>query len=1285
MRIIKLITLVCCISVSFSVQGGTWCKTVNPTLVIWGELHYDHKPKDCPDEYAAELINWKPYTMENEISPDVAKELLKLPADGGLSDLEEEYPSLNNRLREFYGDENPPLVQDIMRDLIFLESIQDDIQTWEEKSEKGGSFSEVYTTAQSIATDYQEYLTERKVSSVFGAVILSTLEGTINGEIEGKIKEIAKDQFLHTGYKVEPTKLIKGLATSFVKDVVKIGAKKLVGEKNAVFVDILTGNWIEGIIYMAKEPDNIYGGKLLLQYYYLMKKYGTQIMDDCSFAELEGDRGQQIKVSSEPYPCKTIEKDDERGQYLYNVDAAPTLNYSGKHADILGIAPSIHEMASLFLVIDNLDIEQLQKNLVAFAYAKYLAGKEPAIIEQPYEELNEIDSSEGEEPVIDEPDEELNEIDSSEGEEPVIDEPDEELNEIDSSEGEEPVIDEPDEELNEIDSSEGIDGAECQSYKRAFVMVVDSSGSNTTTDPSNLRIAAAKQTVERLNSIEDVKDMSCSQADVAAAIDFDSSTRILSELADPNEVIPVFDEIDSSGGTNIAAGINTATTMLANYNDEVSSLDNKMALAVLTDGENNSGPIPVIKAIMNARLKGIRVHYGHLQPLSTTRSRKNIPEEEDSVVSHRTRQGQESDNEVLPATIEEAVLATGGVYAIIRNASAQLAFVEQIESQGFTNSDPVNPKGLLLGSEIETWGIISSPEQSRAFFLKGRQNTKTQILVNTYEHFIPLVTVRNSNGQIVAKYDGSPTEDEDSVIQLALEFHRADEYTVEVSSYDGNIGTFSILLEAETEISLSCATEFSELDGEQLPICRNTSGTIFDKLGYPIAGVTIEVDGKTTLTDETGYWEITGLPEGEYTVIASKEGYLSESKPCVVSVNENICQPKLRLEPVLDVKVVPEPRIAKQGEDVTYTITVTNQGEGTATNVTLADVLPDNTKLVSIEALDGGSCEAETVTCSLPDLTSGATANVKVVVSNRQTETLINTVTVTTQEYPTDVKKTWTQVIPYLSVTVSDLPDPIEMLNVLHYSVVVELSHYAPTDATSITLVSQLPSGVELQSITSDYGVCDTGALPQITCQMTDLSIASAESISHATIEMDVELKDAGLLLLTHEAKVTANEYPAHSDRERTTIFIPEGIQVDLAFVIDVTGSMQGEMNGVIKALTDFTNEIDPSTAPLMALLTFSDEVKVAAFTRDTEVLKGALADLTASGGGLCEEAAVEALLVAVPHTIIGGDILFATDASPYADADVEKVIELLRSKGIRFNAMITGDCSMPESWNQLP
>jgi hypothetical protein len=401
---------------------------------------------------------------------------------------------------------------------------------------------------------------------------------------------------------------------------------------------------------------------------------------------------------------------------------------------------------------------------------------------------------------------------------------------------------------------------------------------------------------------------------------------------------------------------------------------------------------------------------------------------------------------------------------------------------------------------------------------------------------------------------------------------------------------------------------------------------------------------------------------------------------------------------LLDVKVVPEPRVAKQGENVTYRITVTNQyknedkdedkddeNQGTATNVTLVDTLPENAELVSLEALDGGNCDEATLTCELPDLTPGATANLELVVSNHLAETLVNTVTVTTQEYPTEVKKTWTRVMPYLSVTLVDQPDPVTMLNTLDYRLTVTLNQYAPSDATGVTVVSQLPQGVELKSIKSDDGVCDTSASPQITCQLNDLSIASADSISQATVEMEVQLTDGGLLLLTHQAKVTANEYPAHQIYEPTTIFIPEEIQVDLALVIDVTGSMQEEMNGVIKALKEFIAQIDSSQSPLMTLITFGDQVKVTAFTRDIEVLRGAIEALTASGGGLCEEAGVEALLVAIPHTKLEGDILFATDASPYPEADLEKVLDLLKDKAIHFNAFITGDCSMEESWNTLP
>jgi len=464
------------------------------------------------------------------------------------------------------------------------------------------------------------------------------------------------------------------------------------------------------------------------------------------------------------------------------------------------------------------------------------------------------------------------------------------------------------------------------------------------------------------------------------------------------------------------------------------------------------------------------------------------------------------------------------------------------------------------------------------------------------------------------------------------------------------------------------------------------SGTIRDKAGNPLPGITIKIGDKTTVTDATGYWEINSLQEGNYEVIATKDGYTFPSQTCALGNNEN-CTPKIKPGSVLDIKVVPNNwKPAKQGENVTYTITVTNQGEETATAVVLTDTLPESTTLVSIEAMEGGECDADTVTCTLPDLTPGATATVKLVISNAQAKSLVNKATVTANEYPDDVQITWTAVKPYLSVTLSDTPDPVSTGATLHYTADVDLNHNAPTTtATGVQLVMHLPKGVELKSLNTDYGICDSSKLPTVICELTDLSIDSPEAISHITVHTEVQLNDPGLLLLTHEATVKANEYPTHTDRERTKIAIPEGIKVDIAFVIDVTGSMQQEINGVIRALKGFIAEIEPSKAPLIALIVFTDDVKIQAFTRDLDVLLGAVEKLKATGGGTCPEASIEALLIAVPHTKEGGEILFATDASPYADAEIEKVMALLRGKGIRFNAMITGDCSNESDWNQLP
>jgi uncharacterized repeat protein (TIGR01451 family) len=468
------------------------------------------------------------------------------------------------------------------------------------------------------------------------------------------------------------------------------------------------------------------------------------------------------------------------------------------------------------------------------------------------------------------------------------------------------------------------------------------------------------------------------------------------------------------------------------------------------------------------------------------------------------------------------------------------------------------------------------------------------------------------------------------------------------------------------------------------------SSTVTDKFGNPIAGIRVQVSNENmpvhqkAMTGEKGYWEVNGLFEGNYEVIASKNGYTFVPNECGVSLGQD-CEINFKPESVLDMKVVPEPYVAKQGENVTYTITITNGGNVTATGITLRNVMLAGASFVSINSIDGGSCDGNTMVCSLPNLKPSETTTAQVVMSTTNTKKVVNKVTMTANEYPADIEITHTKVKPPFSVSIRDKPDPVEMGKFVHYNVAVELSQYAPSAATGVKLEITLPSGVELQAVNSDHGVCDVSQSPKITCSLINLSIASADSISQAKVGIDIALKDAGLLMLTATAKATANDYPADTEKAQTKIFIPEGIEVDIAFVIDVTGSMQEEINGVIKALQKFIAEIDPNDAPLVALVVFTDDVKVKAFTHDLDVLLRAVNRLEAGGGGTCPEASAEALLIAIPHTKQGGSILFSTDASPYENADIDGITEQLRGKGIRFNAMITGDCTHKEDWNELP
>ncbi len=196
------------------------------------------------------------------------------------------------------------------------------------------------------------------------------------------------------------------------------------------------------------------------------------------------------------------------------------------------------------------------------------------------------------------------------------------------------------------------------------------------------------------------------------------------------------------------------------------------------------------------------------------------------------------------------------------------------------------------------------------------------------------------------------------------------------------------------------------------------------------------------------------------------------------------------------------------GENLTYTLSVTNHGPDTSTNVTVTDILLSGATFVSANS-SSASYAGGLVTWNVGDLTADTTANLTIVVTTPLIQSIplpftfaipmVNVAFVTSSEVAdtnqnNNATLVTTFVSPYetdLAITKTDSPDPVYINDNLTYT--INVTNYGPDNAGDIIVTDILPAGVTFVSANSTSAYNSSGI---VTWNISDLPVNTTASLS---------------------------------------------------------------------------------------------------------------------------------------------------------------------------------------------
>jgi uncharacterized repeat protein (TIGR01451 family) len=239
------------------------------------------------------------------------------------------------------------------------------------------------------------------------------------------------------------------------------------------------------------------------------------------------------------------------------------------------------------------------------------------------------------------------------------------------------------------------------------------------------------------------------------------------------------------------------------------------------------------------------------------------------------------------------------------------------------------------------------------------------------------------------------------------------------------------------------------------------------------------------------------------------------------------------------------------GANLTYTITVTNNGPDAAATASWSDTLPAGTTFVSMPAVAGWSCTTPAVgaggivTCNNPSFAVGSsvfTLTVAVAPSVANGTVLSNTATVTSATgdgnpgNESDTETTTVSTSADLQISKTDTPDPVNAGSNISYQITI--TNNGPSNAAAASFSDTLPAGTTFVSLsTTGPWSCTTpavGANGTVSC--TNASFLT--TVDFFTIVVNVDPSVAAGTVLSNTATMastTSDPSPGNESATATT------------------------------------------------------------------------------------------------------------------------------------------------------